>query len=89
MAQTSFGRRSSVAAAVLLSAFVWSQPLAQQKAGPVFLEGQAQIVPAFPDSAQWIKQTSGSRPSSIPTGTEEGPHARGRHAASPNGHRRV
>ncbi len=57
MAQTSFGRRSSVIAAVLLSAFVWSQPLAQQKAGPVFADGQAQIVPAFQDAALWIKES--------------------------------
>ena len=57
MAHASFGRRSSVAAAVLLSAFVWSQPLAQQKAGPVFVDGQAQVVPAFQDSALWIKES--------------------------------
>ena len=57
MAQTSFGRRSSVIAAVLLSTFVWSQPLAQQKAGPVFADGQAQIVPAFQDAALWIKES--------------------------------
>jgi X-Pro dipeptidyl-peptidase len=44
-------------AAVLLSAFVWTQPLAQQKAGPVFVDGQAQIVPAFEDQTQWIRQS--------------------------------
>jgi len=57
MAHASFGRRSTVTAAILLSAFVWGRPLAQQKAGPVFVDGQAQIVPAFQDAALWIKQS--------------------------------
>jgi len=30
---------------------------AQQKAGPVFVDGQAQIVPAFQDQASWIKES--------------------------------
>jgi X-Pro dipeptidyl-peptidase len=30
---------------------------AQERARPVFVDGQAQIVPAFQDSAQWIRQT--------------------------------
>ena len=29
---------------------------AQQKAGPVFKDGQAQVVPAFADTSQWIHQ---------------------------------
>jgi X-Pro dipeptidyl-peptidase len=57
MVHAPFGRRSTVIAAILLSAFVWSRPLAQQKAGPVFVDGQAQIVPAFQDAALWIKES--------------------------------
>ena len=30
---------------------MWSRPLAQQKPGPVFVDGQAQVVPAFQDTA--------------------------------------
>src|SRR4249920_2081067 len=28
-----------------------------QRAAPIFVDGQAQIVPAFQDAAQWIRQT--------------------------------
>src|ERR1051325_4731729 len=30
--------------------------LAQTKTGPVFANGMAQVVPAFQDSSQWIRQ---------------------------------
>src|SRR5689334_3419293 len=30
--------------------------LAQEKAKPVFADGQAQIVPAFQDQSQWIRE---------------------------------
>jgi len=45
----------SVAAATVLAADVASP--SQERARPVFVDGQAQIVPAFQDSAQWIRQT--------------------------------
>jgi len=37
-------------------AFSPSNLEAQQPAGPVFAEGQAQVVPAFEDSSQWIRE---------------------------------
>ena len=39
---------------VLLAAIVVA-PAAAQQAGPVFADGQAQVVPAFQDSAQWMR----------------------------------
>jgi len=45
---------------VLAAAFValpfLAGPQEQSRAGPVFLNGQAQIVPAFTDQSQWIRQ---------------------------------
>ena len=35
-----------------------------QKAAPIFADGQAQIVPAFEDASQWIRQVLGVRCSS-------------------------
>jgi len=40
-----------------LAAILFGQAAPQQPARPVFVDGQAQIVPAFQDAAQWIKQT--------------------------------
>jgi X-Pro dipeptidyl-peptidase len=57
MPNPQFSRRSSVVVAVVLAGLVWSQPLAQQKAGPGFVDGQAQVVPAFQDPALWIKES--------------------------------
>src|SRR5688572_28369395 len=40
-----------------LSVLVSAGSAAQEKAAPVFADGQAQIVPAFQDQAQWIRET--------------------------------
>ena len=46
-----------VAGIVTLTAITLAQAPASQPARPVFVDGQAQIVPAFQDAAQWIRQT--------------------------------
>ncbi|MEZ5319410.1 MAG: CocE/NonD family hydrolase, partial [Vicinamibacterales bacterium] len=51
----------AAAGAVLTAALLTQGPAraavqAPQKAGPVFVDGQAQVVPAFEDEAQWIRQ---------------------------------
>jgi X-Pro dipeptidyl-peptidase len=40
-----------------LASAVIAHPGQPQKAGPVFVDGQAQIVPAFQDQSTWIRQT--------------------------------
>ncbi|HEY4303114.1 MAG TPA: Xaa-Pro dipeptidyl-peptidase [Gemmatimonadaceae bacterium] len=45
--------RLGIASALTLAS---ATALCAQKAGPVFVNGQAQIVPAFADSAQWIHE---------------------------------
>ncbi len=49
-------RSTIVALSVGLVALV-SAPSAQDKAAPIFADGQAQVVPAFQDQAQWIRET--------------------------------
>ena len=44
------------ATALLLVATITSSTLAQDRAGPIFENGQAQIVPAFEDTTLWIRQ---------------------------------
>jgi X-Pro dipeptidyl-peptidase len=46
---------AGMAAAAGLATFLTTH--AQEKAAPVFADGQAQIVPAFQDPAQWIRET--------------------------------
>ena len=50
--------RLSVSGALVLAALVSAQsPVPSGKAGPIFADGQAQIVPAFQDEKLWIRQT--------------------------------
>ena len=53
--------RSTVAASALVAAFTaitFAQPpQSPQPAKPIFVDGQAQIVPAFEDQTQWVRQT--------------------------------
>lgn len=50
----SFSRRAGIAAVLTL---ICAVPLrAQAAAGPVFVDGMAQVVPAFADSTQWVRQ---------------------------------
>lgn len=51
-------RRAGTAAALTLAcaASLGAQAAAAQQAGPVFENGMAQVVPAFTDSTQWIRQ---------------------------------
>jgi X-Pro dipeptidyl-peptidase len=46
-----------VAGVATVTAIVSAQTTPPQPARPVFVDGQAQIVPAFQDATQWIKQT--------------------------------
>src|SRR6187401_786549 len=59
--QAASSLRARVLAALVFASGLASIGIAQtgppQKAGPVFVDGQAQIVPAFNDAAQWIKQS--------------------------------
>ena len=51
--------RSTVAASALVAAFTaitFAQPQSPQPAKPIFADGQAQIVPAFEDQTQWVRQ---------------------------------
>jgi X-Pro dipeptidyl-peptidase len=48
-----------VAAGASVAVAVARSPSPQDRATPVFTDGQAQIVPAFQDTAQWIRQTVG------------------------------
>jgi len=50
--------RKALALVGVMIAMVLQHSEAQEgpKAGPVFVDGQAQIVPAFQDSAQWIRE---------------------------------
>ena len=51
--------RATVLATTALAALVLTTPAAQQpesSARPVFADGQAQVVPAFEESAQWIRE---------------------------------
>src|SRR5215218_2554915 len=50
----SFLRRAGIAAALTLACAASLH--AQAGAGPVFVNGMAQVVPAFADSTQWIRQ---------------------------------
>lgn len=45
-----------VARAGLIAALVAGVSTSQERARPIFADGQAQIVPAFQDSAQWIRE---------------------------------
>jgi X-Pro dipeptidyl-peptidase len=47
---------ATAAAAAVLTAMVVAQPAPQSAAKPVFVDGQAQIVPAFQNQEQWIRQ---------------------------------
>ena len=50
----------AVAVTAMFGAWVSAQTpqvATTEKARPVFVDGQAQIVPAFQDAAQWIRQT--------------------------------
>ena len=52
--------RAATAAVLALGAFLSAQapqPAQTGKAGPIFADGQAQIVPAFQDEKEWIRQT--------------------------------
>jgi X-Pro dipeptidyl-peptidase len=53
----SFRSVIAVAGLAVLTAILCAQATPPQPARPVFVDGQAQIVPAFQDAAQWIKQT--------------------------------
>ncbi|MGE5359023.1 MAG: Xaa-Pro dipeptidyl-peptidase [Bacteroidales bacterium] len=46
-----------VAALAALTVAISAQSTPSEPARPVFVDGQAQIVPAFQDAAQWVKQT--------------------------------
>ena len=46
-----------VAGMAAMAAITLAQAPASQPARPVFVDGQAQIVPAFQDATQWIRQT--------------------------------
>ena len=48
---------TALAIAALASPIVVAQPAPEQPARPIFVDGQAQIVPAFADEALWIRQT--------------------------------
>ena len=48
---------AAVAACAVLTALIPAQTGSPQPARPVFVNGQAQIVPAFQDDTQWIRQT--------------------------------
>ena len=54
----SLSRRAGVAAALTLActASLGAQVPAKAGAGPVFVNGMAQVVPAFADSSQWIRE---------------------------------
>ncbi len=47
---------TALACAAILVAIATSSARAQDRARPIFVDGQAQIVPAFEDSAQWVRQ---------------------------------
>jgi X-Pro dipeptidyl-peptidase len=51
------GGAAGMAGVAALTAMLLAQATSPQPARPVFVDGQAQIVPAFQDAAQWIKQT--------------------------------
>ncbi len=55
------GTRAVAAIALLLLPVSFARPAAQQAAAeaarPVFVDGQAQVVPAFSDSTQWVRET--------------------------------
>jgi X-Pro dipeptidyl-peptidase len=46
-----------LAGVVALTAVVAAHSPSAQQARPVFVDGQAQVVPAFEDAAQWIRET--------------------------------
>jgi X-Pro dipeptidyl-peptidase len=48
---------SVVVCVAVVTAILLAQAAPPQAAKPIFKDGQAQIVPAFQDAAQWIKQT--------------------------------
>ena len=48
-------RAQHVLLSVLFVGFPASAAVAQEPAGPVFLDGQAQVVPAFADTASWVR----------------------------------
>src|SRR4030042_5966052 len=57
MRMFSFRGAALVAGVPALTALISAQGPAPQPARPVFVDGQAQIVPAFQDANQWIKET--------------------------------
>jgi len=48
---------ATVLGAIVLTTIVGAQTPATQRAKPVFVDGQAQIVPAFQNAEEWIRQT--------------------------------
>lgn len=48
---------AALAGMAMLAAIIAVPAGSQQPARPVFVDGQAQIVPAFQDASQWIKET--------------------------------
>ena len=60
---------ATAATAAAMAGVLPLHPALAQKAGPVFVNGMAQVVPAFQDSTAWIRQDSGSRRTSTRTAT--------------------
>src|SRR5262245_14603260 len=52
-----FLRATLIATCAAAAAFTVTSAQTPEKAAPVFTDGQAQIVPAFQDQTQWIRQT--------------------------------
>jgi len=48
---------SAVVSVAILTAILFAQADPPQPARPIFKDGQAQVVPAFQDPAQWVKET--------------------------------
>ncbi len=87
----SLSRRAAVAVALTLACAaslhaqvpVSTQPAAQAGARPVFVNGMAQVVPAFADSSQWIRQELWVETDfDSDHDGKQGSHARRRHAAA-------
>lgn len=57
MKPCTLGGGTTLTAIAFLTAVLFAQSTSPQPARPVFVDGQAQIVPAFNDQAQWIRQT--------------------------------
>jgi X-Pro dipeptidyl-peptidase len=57
MRRFNLGSAAALAGVAVLTTIISAQTNAPQPARPVFVDGQAQIVPAFRDAAQWIRHT--------------------------------